>query len=117
MIEIKKTIDTLTDEEICRAAEAYGPLNHSNHESYAVILEEYEEAVREMMEFHSQLGNFWDAVKADKGNTIENANQMREYLRRMKNYAQYGACEWVQVAAMCVKATKTIDNLKDEDET
>ena len=84
--------------EYQRAAEKFGPANNSPHESYAVILEEYEEALAEKGVFEWNLRSFWSAVMA---NTASNCQ-----LQQMQSIAEKAAAEWVQVAAMCYKAQK-----------
>ena len=45
-----------------------GKTNHSPHESYAVILEEYEEASDNFEQFIFKLHDYWEDVKANKSN-------------------------------------------------
>lgn len=84
--------------EYGRAKEKFGPANNSNHESYAVILEEFEEAQREARMFEINLRSFWNGVMA---NTMTKCQ-----LDQMRDIAEKAAAEWIQVAAMCYKATK-----------
>jgi len=92
----------LTEVQACvfmeyqRAAEKFGPANNSLHESYAVILEEFEEAQTEERGFEWNLRSFWNGVMA---NTATNGQ-----LQQMRSIAEKAA-EWIQVAAMCYKAT------------
>lgn len=79
-----------------RAADKFGNQNNSPHESYAVILEEYEEALAEAQSFEKNLRGFWNGVKA---NTSTNCQ-----LQQMQRIAEKAAAEWIQVAAMCYKA-------------
>lgn len=82
--------------EYDRAAAKYGKANNSPHESYAVILEEYEEAEEQANNFKNELERYWRLIK-NNANTDPN-------LRLMWACAQLAAAEWIQVAAMCYKA-------------
>ena len=84
--------------EYGRARKKFGPANNSNHESYAVILEEYEEANSETVAFERCLRDYWSGIKANTA-TKNQPDQMRKI-------AENAAAEWIQVAAMCYKATK-----------
>lgn len=79
-----------------RAKDKFGPANNSPHESYAIILEEFEEAQNEAHVFEINLRSFWDGVKA---NTMTKCQ-----LQRMRTIAEKAAAEWIQAAAMCYKA-------------
>jgi methionine synthase II (cobalamin-independent) len=115
MIEIEKGMEELIKKELERAGKIYGVVNHSNHESYSVILEELEEAGVELIQLHHELREFWDEVKKDKENTIEGSEAMQEHLKHMTLCAKLAACELVQVAAMCQKASDTVDVLQDKE--
>lgn len=83
--------------EYNRSVKKFGAANNSDHESYAIILEEYEEAHHETNMFEWNMRSFWNAVKA---NTVTNCQ-----LQQMQKIAEKAAAEWIQVAAMCYKAT------------
>jgi hypothetical protein len=89
--------------EYDRAAKKYGKANNSAHESYAVIREEYEEAKEEEDKFELYFDMFWHNVKS-------NSCDLKMFIDDMREHAERAAAEWVQVAAMCYKAT-----LKKED--
>jgi len=82
--------------EYQRAAIKFGPANNGPHESYAVILEELEEAQSDGRAFEYNMREFWNAVKAN--------NTTKCQLQQMQTLAEHAAAEWVQVAAMCYKA-------------
>lgn len=105
--------DEVTNEQ-SRAKEIYGEINHSDHESYAVILEEFDEADRERRMFALDLEAFWMHCKTDHND--ENSKDKREILATLSDRAIRAACEWVQVAAMCKKATVTLNNRTDEED-
>ena len=83
-----------------RAAEKFGKKHNSAHEAFAVILEEYEEAIEDTQRFRNVLHTFWGVIKGD----IQNLEYKQQILDEMYTMARMAACEWVQVAAMCHKA-------------
>jgi len=91
--------------EYGRAKARFGAVNNSNHESYAVILEEFEEAVEAGETFKSVFDNFWALVKRNEPTEIV------DKLSLMRCFAERAASEWVQVAAMCYKAWKTVTDI------
>lgn len=97
-------IEAAGEKELARAAKKYGATNNSPHESYAVIKEEFEEAMEEtaMFDFHQK--KFLEAVKKNK------VNEQVERLQAMMEAARNAAAEWTQAYAMCVKALKKKDH-------
>jgi len=93
--EVKQSINNEYD----RAAKKFGPKNNSLHESYAVILEEFEEAQLELDLFKTFLRNFWNNTKENNSESAFNN------LKDMQERAEQAACELIQVAAMCHKAS------------
>ncbi len=114
MRELYQAIKKEVNSEQFRASEIYGSINHSDHESYAVILEEFDEADRERRMFALDLEAFWMYCKTDHND--ENPKDKREILATLSERAVRAACEWVQVAAMCKKATETLNNRTDYEE-
>jgi hypothetical protein len=98
MKELLQSIIEAEDEELARASEKFGRCNNSHHESYGVILEEKQEAEEMAFEFDKLFSDLWDGVKRNDVNP--------ETLKAMETAAQRAAAEWVQVAAMCRKATR-----------
>lgn len=90
--------------EYQRAAEKFGKANNSPHESYAVILEERDEAVLEMKRFDYLMSKYWEAVKSN------DAGEQDKLLGELKDAAECAAAEWIQAAAMCFKATVKKDD-------
>jgi len=93
---IKNNVEELISKELKSANEKF-PMFHSNHEGYAVILEEVEEAEFELnciKQFHSVL---WLHVMA---NHNYNAIYMAE---KILQHATNLACEAIQIAAMAQK--------------
>ena len=101
MEEVKECIER----EYGRAGAKFGLTNNSDHESYAVVLEELQEAKSDMECFESHMALFWELVKRNDHNLLKH-----ECLIRMYNTALTGACEMIQVAAMAKKAAITVCN-------
>ena len=105
MEEVKECVE----HEYSRASDNYGPTNHSDHESCAIILEEFEEARSELNALSGELDSFWQAVKANDDNDAKQVLLKVIYMRAM-----LGACELIQVAAMAHKAMVTIQSREVE---
>lgn len=113
----------LMKDELTRAAQLYGATNHSDHESYAVIKEEVEEALVEAEGLTPKLESFWVYVKQNPAKLPpamqkELRDVKRHQLYQMQTHALQCACEMVQVAAMCEKAMETLhasEDFTDED--
>ncbi len=98
MKELLFSIIKSEQEELKRASKKFGPHNNSHHESYAVILEEKQEAEESAFEFEKAFEQYWDDVRHDQVNP--------DVLAVMETAALRAAAEWVQVAAMCAKAQR-----------
>jgi len=95
---IKKKIYPLIDEELKAANERFG-LNHSNHESFAVIREEIDEVNEDIARLEMWAGRTWEATKKNAdGATI------RKLYEEIYKAAVDTAVEAIQVAAMAHKA-------------
>jgi len=104
MLKLKNEVEQSVENELSRACEKFGALNHSHHESYAVILEEIEEAREATEAFIVNIHTFWGCVKQDKP-----ADCLRMVAEEARTFAIKTAMEWVQVAAMCEKARLTAE--------
>lgn len=82
-----------TNEFVTRVLREYGKANEkypkfqSNHEGFAVLLEEIEETEDEIVKIRKISGNLWEKVKREK--SLYPTEEMIE--------------EVVQIAAMCLK--------------
>ena len=65
MKELLNEVQAAVFMEYERAAKKFGPANNSPHESYAVILEEFEEAQSEANSFEWCMRSFWNGVRAN----------------------------------------------------
>lgn len=103
MDKLISDVKGLAKQEYGRASAKFGETNNSDHESYAVLLEELEEAMVEVNEFQWQINKFWELVKS-------NDDDLRKYFRllEMERRAAMAAAELVQVVAMVMKATATV---------
>lgn len=105
MDQLVQEVQQSVEAEYSRAAARFGDTNHSDHESYAIILEEYEEANSECHGVLTSLNLLWEYIKRngldDKKIALCDNIQARAVL---------AACELIQVAAMAKKAILTIQN-------
>lgn len=101
MKELLTEVQATVFMEYGRAAKKFGKANNSPHESYAVILEEYEEAIFESECFKNRFQSFWTRIKE---NDVEATQKV---LPLLQEFAERAAAEWIQVAAMCYKAMQT----------
>lgn len=91
--------------EYDRASEEYGPIHNSDHEAYAVLLEELEEAKNDVRFCSSAMESLWSAVK--NKHCIDSVKI--DKLKLIHECAMLGACELIQTAAMAHKAIRTIE--------
>ncbi len=103
-VQLTKEIEQLIKNENDRAAAKYGKANNSDHESYAVIFEEYIEARENEQQFREQFKKFWNMVR------IDDHESAMQYINTAQTYALQAALEWIQVAAMCYKAQISKDD-------
>lgn len=99
MEQLYKSIENIVSEEYQRASEKYGEKHHSQHEAYAVIRKEFQEAVEELNATGDCIeSDFWNNVRSDL--VAENQHVARD----IYHCAIMTACEAVQIAAMAHKA-------------
>lgn len=110
MDELIDGVALLVDKEYERASGIFGPINNSDHESAAIILEEYEEAVEEQMNALEQLQDFWKLTKVKDASDVEKLYA----LGKLGLNAILAASEFIQVAAMAFKASKTIEKRNEQ---
>ncbi|CZT57851.1 hypothetical protein BN3661_02198 [Eubacteriaceae bacterium CHKCI005] len=96
MQDLVNEITDCIEREYRRAAEKHGERHSSPHEAYAVILEEFEEAMEDIVAVRSALDNMWNATKDNK-KTLASVSTL-------ETAATMAAAELVQVAAMAKKA-------------
>ena len=103
MQKLIESVRPLVEEEYGRAGAKFGLTNHSDRESYAILLEEVEEAEHELIEVRKKLGEFWNHTRDD-----ERDLDKLVILRNLQTAALLAACECIQVAAMAKKAAMTV---------
>lgn len=96
-------VTELIEREYGRAGAKLGLTSHSDHESYAVILEELQEAEQSLATLKKALMDFWFFVKND----YTDQDKFVE-CKEMERRALLGACNLVQAAAMAKKAAMTV---------
>jgi lipopolysaccharide biosynthesis regulator YciM len=104
MEKLIKSVQAIKEEEYRRAAQKFGPVNNSDHESFAVIFEEMQEAFDEVKNTDEAIERFWQMVKSREARDQDK----QSVLTAVENSAIFAACEFIQVAAMAYKANRTI---------
>lgn len=104
MEELLRQIVNAECEEYGRASVKFGAVNNSDHESFAVLREEADEAADVMEEADSFIGVFWAMVKCNEAD-----EHKVEILKTIQRKAELAAAESIQVAAMARKAIATIE--------
>ena len=105
-MSMEKLIAEVTEcveREYGRAGAKFGLTNHSDHESYAVLLEELDEAHVEFAGVQQSLNYLWDLTKRNAPD-----DKKYEICKNLEARALLAACEFIQVAAMAKKAALTV---------
>ena len=103
MEELIKSVVCAECEEYGRASVKFGAVNNSDHESYAVLREEVDEAFDAMEDVDNLTNMFFESVKHN-----EEDGRKLDILNVIKHLAEEAAAESIQVAAMARKAIETI---------
>ena len=103
MEELIKQVINSECEEYGRASVKFGAVNNSDHESYAVLREEVDEAVDRLDDVDGLTDVFFEMVKHN-----EEDGRKLELLSHIQHCAEEGAAEMIQAAAMARKAIATI---------
>jgi len=94
-------IEQAVNEEYARALAAHG-LNHSTHESFALILEEYDEAIEELKRVKKNLDSAWMQVRDN------NPEAFSVITDQIKGTSMLAAAECVRIAVTAIKASESI---------
>ena len=103
MEELIKSVVCAEFEEYGRASAKFGAVNNSDHESYAVLREEADEAVNSMEDVDTLTDVFFEMVKNNEEDKVK-----LDMLNVIKHRAEEAAAESIQAAAMARKAIETI---------
>ena len=103
MEELIKSVVCAECEEYGRASVRFGAVNNSDHESYAILREEVDEAIDDLVEVDDLTDVFFEMVKNN-----EEDNVKLDILNVIKHRAEEAAAESIQAAAMARKAIETI---------
>ena len=95
--KLRNILDCMVDDELKWARKEHGEKFASDHEAYAVTLEEVQEALEEIAVAHNLLDDIWEMCirKDDYVSTV--------MLEQLDQHAINGAAELIQVAAMARK--------------
>lgn len=97
MDAIRPDVERLVRKELKSANEKFG-MFHSQHEGYAIILEEFEEAHDDLIDLELEIKRLWNCVKCDITD-----EELYRNLVATKIKAVSLAVEAIQVAAMAQK--------------
>ena len=103
MEELIKSVVCAECEEYGRASVKFGAVNNSDHESYAVLREEADEAVDVLEEVDNLTEAFFEMVKKNEEDEMK-----LDILNVIRRRAEEAAAESIQVDAMARKAIETI---------
>ena len=97
-----ESIEQAVAYELQNIVKNYGAVYASEHEGYAVLLEEVEEAGDDLKYINLLMNELWKEVKSD--------SVSKDFLNSIKVGAIELASEAVQVAAVCERFEETIAN-------
>ena len=103
MEELIKSVVCAECEEYGRASVRFGAVNNSDHESYAILREEVDEAIDALAEVDDLTDGFFELVKKKEEDKTKIG-----LLNVIKHRAEEAAAESIQTAAMARKAIETI---------
>lgn len=103
MEELIKSVVCAECEEYGRVSVKFGAVNNSDHESYAVLREEADEAVDAMEDVDNLTDVFFEMLKNNEEDKVK-----LDILNVIKHRAEEAAAESIQAAAMARKAIETI---------
>ena len=109
MKELIKQVINTECEEYGRASVKFGAVNNSDHESFAVLREEVDEAVDAMEGVDNLTDIFFEMVKNNEADKVK-----LDILNGIKHRAEEAASESIQAAAMARKAIETIQRRASE---
>lgn len=96
MNAVEKDVKALVSKEL-ENANRLNPLFHSQHEGFAVIVEELQEATEELREAYRHIDYAWNQIR------LNNSCVARQQIVGVEYAAERLATEAIQTAAMCKK--------------
>ncbi len=106
--EATKSIEQAVCYELRNIVKKHGPTYASEHEGYAVLLEEVEEACEAANYMQDALKILWTSIRQNEFSDFE--------LAQVRNFAMALANEAVQVVAVCERFMETIQLAKNEEQ-
>lgn len=97
-----ESIEQAVAYELQNIVKKYGPTYASEHEGYAVLLEEVQEAMEAYRTMEARTNFIWSAIR---NNVLKEQNY---HISEVKEYAIELAKEAVQCAAVCERFLETI---------
>lgn len=101
-------ISQAVENEHKKMCSTYGDKYHSEHEGYAVLKEEIEEAGEEIIIINDFFSRLWTNIKKNEHFVCE--------LKGIKGRAEYLAHEAFQVSAVCQKFLNTLQGESKEND-
>lgn len=98
--EATKSIEQAICHELRNIVKKYGPTYASEHEGYAVLMEECQEAAESDKDMQEHLEKLWTSIRQNEFSNFE--------LSLIYNFAIGLAEEAVQVAAVCERFMETV---------
>lgn len=98
--EATKSIEQAVCHELRNIVKKYGPTYHSEHEGFAVLMEECQEAAECDKDMQESLENLWRSIRENDFSNFE--------LSQVYHTALAMAEEAVQVAAVCERFMETV---------
>ena len=105
----------MAEKERESVSEMLGAINASDHESYAIILEQLERADKQRLMFTLDLEAFWAHVKTDTVDTDVNVPEKYDVLQVLYERAICAANYWIGAAAQIKRANETIRARYEDD--
>ena len=99
--EARENVQNAVLAELANAVKNYGEVYNSQHEGYAVLLEEVEEAADDLTYIKNNLAVLWQSIKT---NDLKDTTLLTD----IEGTAQMLALEAVQIAAVCTKFKESL---------
>ena len=106
--ESTKCIEQAILHELRNIVKKYGATYHSEHEGFAVLMEECQEAAECDKDMQTSLENLWRSIRENDISNFE--------LSQVQGFAKCLAEEAVQVAAVCERFMETIQPTKEKEQ-